>query len=190
MHVDTLVAAAAARGVLIRDIAPDGRRVRLLDAFGRAAAAHDADPAYRAELARWSGHHAVADGVPARNAVAATGPWTRPFADPQLPEAVVRDIAEADRMLVLYTAGDERISWLRAGEATSAELLSATVLGLASCPLSEPLEVPEVRREVRRGLLDDSGFPQMIVRTGWAAMNSGPLPAAPRRAIDEVVARM
>ena len=191
IQIGALSDAAAACGVLVRDIGSDGGRVQLLRAFGQAAAIHDADAEYRAELSRWSGHHAVVpDGVPARNAVVATGPETRPFTDPRLPEAVVRDIADADRMLILYTAGDDRVSWLRAGEATSAVLLAATAFGLASCPLSEPLEVPEVRHDVRTELLADSGFPQMIIRTGWAATNSGPLPATPRRPIDDVVARL
>ncbi|MEU6562883.1 Acg family FMN-binding oxidoreductase [Nocardia nova] len=190
IHVGTLVDAAADCGVLVRDIAPDGGRGRLLHAFEQAAIAHDADPEYRAELSAWSGHHAVPDGVPARNAVVATGPETRPFTDPRLPQAVVRDTDDADHMLILYTAGDDRVSWLRAGEATSAVLLAATAFGLATCPLSEPLEVPEVRREVRTELLDDGGFPQMIIRTGWAPTNSGPLPPTPRRPLDDVIARL
>ena len=43
--------------------------------------------------------------------------------------------------LVLGTASDDRLSQLRAGEALSAVLLRATAMGLASCPLSQPLEV-------------------------------------------------
>ncbi len=171
-HLDTLTAAAAACGVLVRDIASDAGRVQLLRAFEHAAAVHDADSEYRAELARWSGHHAAPDGVPARNAVAAAGAATRPFAEPRLPQAVVRDMAEVDRMLMLYTAGDDRVSWLRTGEATSAIVLTATTLGLASCPLTEPLEVPVVGADLRTGLLDGSGCPQVIIRTGWAATNS------------------
>ncbi|WP_227981999.1 Acg family FMN-binding oxidoreductase [Nocardia spumae] len=189
-HLGALTAAAAACGVLVRDIASEAGRVQLLRAFEHAAAVHDADSEYRAELARWSGHHATPDGVPARNAVAATGAATRPFADPRLPQAVIRDMAEADRMLVLYTAGDDRVSWLRTGEATSAILLTATTLGLATCPLTEPLEVPEVRAQLRTGLLDDSGFPQMIVRTGWAATNSPRPSPTPRRPLDDVLTRL
>ncbi|MBV7703822.1 nitroreductase family protein [Nocardia nova] len=189
IHIGSLTAAAAANGVLVRDVVADGERVRLLHAFERAAAAHNADAAYRAELARWSGHHAAPDGVPARSAVAATDASARPFADPRLPEAVVRDIADADHMLMLYTAGDDTVSRLRAGEATSAILLAATTFGLATCPLSEPLEIPEVRAELRTDLLDDSGYPQMIIRTGWAATGS-PLSPTPRRPLDDVVTRL
>lgn len=189
-HLGALISAAAACGVLVRDIASEAGRMQLLRAFEDAAVVHDADREYRAELARWSGHHAASDGVPARNAVASTGPATRPFADPWLSQAVVRDMAEADRMLMLYTAGDDRVSWLRAGEATSAILLTATKLGLATCPLTEPLEVPAVRAELRTGLLEDSGFPQMIVRIGWAATNTPPLLPTPRRPLDDVLTRL
>ena len=43
---------------------------------------------------------------------------------------------------------DDDLTRLRAGEATSLVLLAATALGLASCPTTEPLEIPETRKAV------------------------------------------
>ena len=69
----------------------------------------------------------------------------------------------------------------RRGEATSLVLLSATALGLASCPITEPLEITETRDAVQIEVFGISGFPQMLLRVGWAPVNADPLPATPRR---------
>ncbi|RDI55295.1 Acg family FMN-binding oxidoreductase [Nocardia mexicana] len=188
-YLAAITAAGAANGVLVYDVDAGAARVQLLRAFERAAWDHARDFSYGAELAQWSGRHASAEGVPARSAVSADVATVRPFSNPGLPQAVYRDAAAADRMLLLSTSGDDRISRLRAGEATSAVLLTATALGLASCPLTEPLEVPDVRRRIRTDILGDSGFPQLIVRIGWAATSSDEVPRTPRRPVDDVVLR-
>jgi nitroreductase len=186
-HVAAISAAGAAHGVLVGDVESGYPRARLLRAFERAAWDHARDFSYGAELAQWSGRHAAPAGVPARSSVAATDPTVRPFSNPGLPQVVVHDIDAADRMLLLSTTSDDRLSRLRAGEAASAVLLTATTLGLATCPLSEPLEVSDTRTAIRAEVLGDSGYPQLIIRIGWAATSSEPVPATPRRSLDEVV---
>ncbi|WP_369801781.1 nitroreductase family protein [Nocardia sp. BMG51109] len=158
----------------------------MLRAFEEAFHDHAEDPGYGAEPALWSARHADPAGVPARNAVVVVDATVRPFSNPVLSQAVVRDIGATDRMLVLSTTGDDRVSWLRAGEAASAVLLTATTLGLATCALTEPLESPGIRDRIRTDVLDDSGFPQLIVRMGWAANGSRPVPA-PRRSLEDVL---
>ncbi|WP_406632616.1 NAD(P)H nitroreductase [Amycolatopsis sp. WGS_07] len=89
-------------------------------------------------------------------------------------------------LLVLGTASDDRMSRLRAGEATSAALLTATRFGLASCPLTEPLELPDVRRTVEERV-SPGAFPQLVLCIGWAPANADPLPATPRYSVDDVL---
>ncbi|WP_067822732.1 Acg family FMN-binding oxidoreductase [Nocardia inohanensis] len=186
-QLDALVAAGAGPGVNVRVVDTGGERTRLQRAFAEAAALHAADPGYNAELSSWSGHHATTEGVPARNAVAVTDPTVRPFGDPQLTEAVVTDTDEPARMLLVCTASNDPESWLSAGEATSAVLLAATARGLATCPLTEPLELPQVRERIRADLLGGFGYPQLIIRLGWAATSAEPVPATPRLALDTVL---
>jgi len=93
-------------------------------------------------------------------------------------------------VLVLATATDDAKALLHAGEATGVALLTATALGLASCPLTEPLEIADTREEVRTRLLGGDGFPQMLLRVGWAALNADPLPATPRRLLADAAVRL
>ena len=66
-------------------------------------------------------------------------------------------------------------------------LLTATALGLASCPVTEPLEITETRDAVQMDVFGVSGFAQMLLRVGWAPVNADPLPSTPRRPLADVV---
>ena len=93
-------------------------------------------------------------------------------------------------MLALGTRDDDDLARLRAGEATSLVMLTATALGLASRPITEPLEIPETREAVRAEIFELNEFPQMLVRVGWAPMSADPLPSTPRWPLADVVTRL
>lgn len=186
-HIERIIEAGHAEGALVREIPGGGTRTRLVRAFQEATRRHHDDPAYQTELALWSGRHIAPEGVPARNTVIAADPLTREFHNPTLTEAVLHDLEDSGALVLVHTASDDPMSRLRAGEATSAVLLAATAFGLATCPLTEPLELPDTRALVRADVLSDSGFPQLIVRIGWAATSAQQVPQTPRRPMDEVV---
>ena len=89
-------------------------------------------------------------------------------------------------VVALGTEADDALARLRAGEASSLVMLSATAMGLASCPVTEPLEVPPTREAVRADVFGGNGHPQMVVRMGWAPFNAEPLPDTPRRPVSDV----
>lgn len=183
-YVETVAAAGATNGVQARGIDAEPARTQLLRAFEQAAWEHTRDFSYGAELAQWSDRH----GVPERRAVLlATDPTVRPFSNPGLPQAVIGDADAADRLILLSTPADDRLSRLLAGEAASAVLLIATTLGLATCPLTEPLELAGTRNRIRTNVLGDNGYPHIVVRIGWADEGAGQVPASPRRPLDEVL---
>ncbi|MBF6235025.1 Acg family FMN-binding oxidoreductase [Nocardia farcinica] len=184
-YVAAMIAAGSEQGAAVLEVG-DESAARVRAAFARAGAEHHGDLGYRVELAMWSGRHAAAEGVPARNAVTSTDPMTRQFSAGTLAEAVVHD-RTGGRMLLVHTATDDPAAWLRAGEATSAALLTATTYGLATCPLTEPFEISGTRDALREAVLGGSGFPQLLIRTGWAATSAKPVPITPRRALAEVV---
>jgi len=187
-----LMAARAARaGVTLR-------RVDELDSLktlvSQAAMRHALDHGYLAELATWSGRYGAAAGVPAQYA-GKSDPTAaipaRAFAGAVLAQTPDVDPAEDNAVVIaLGTAADDDVSRLRAGEATSLVLLTATALGLASCPITEPLEIPETRAAVRADVFGADEYPQMLLRLGWAPVNADPLSSTPRRALAEVVARL
>ncbi|RZQ65922.1 Acg family FMN-binding oxidoreductase [Amycolatopsis suaedae] len=181
----------AAEGAALTAVVEPRARHDLIDAIGDAARVHAADAAYQVELVAWSGRHASTDGVPAANAPAADplGEVTmRRFSDPRLRQpSGSADEPDESVLLVIATASDDRLSRLRAGEATSAALLTATELGLAACPLTEPLNLRDTRARVAERVLGGGSCPQMVLKIGWAGVNADPLPATPRRPLDEVV---
>jgi hypothetical protein len=145
-------------------------------------------PGYETELATWSGHRAGSDGVPATNLLhrrAAGVPVARSFAPGDIDaDGPVRQ--DGALFTVLGTASDDPLSRLRAGEALSAVLLTSTTLGLATCPLSQPLEVSSARIALRDDVLGGTLSPKIVLRLGWAP--AGPsLPATARRSVADIV---
>jgi nitroreductase len=183
-----LGARAARAGVMLRqlDLLP-----HLTDIVARSVRKHAADVDYLGELSTWSGRYGSLAGVPAHNAPVPDQHATLParvFAGPVLAQPSETPATEDNAVLLaLGTETDDDLARLRAGEATSLVLLSATAMGLATCPVTEPLEIGETREAVREDVFGASGYPQMMVRIGWAAVNADPLPATPRRPFAEVV---
>jgi nitroreductase len=183
-----LMAARAARnGVTLCQVEDIDRLHKIVCQSIWAHLTHD----YLAELTEWSGRYASAAGVPARNAPVLDPRSRIPgrlFAGPALAMSTATSAAEDNAVvLALGTRADDRLTRLRAGEATSVVLLTATSMGLASCPVTEPLEVAETREAVHADVFGGSHHPQMLLRVGWAAINADPLPAKPRRELSEFV---
>lgn len=183
-----LMGARAARGgVMLRqiDLLP-----RLNEIVARSALCPATGDHRLVELNARTGRQGSLAGVPARNATMSDPTATLPsrlFAGPALMQPPDAESALDNAIvLALGTAADDALARLRAGEATSLVLLSATAMGLASCPVTEPLEIPETREAIRADVFGTSGYPQMLLRVGWAATNADPLPATPRRGLTEV----
>lgn len=155
-----LMGARAARsGVMLRQIAEIPRLTTIVaDAVSRAAA----DPNYLEESGDRGGRRAPATEEPADDN-----------------RANVNGV-----VLVLGTESDDPLARLRAGEATSLVLLSATAMGLSTCSITEPLEVAETREEVRADVFGCVGYPQIFIRLGWPPVGADPLPATPRRPLE------
>jgi nitroreductase len=191
--LDTLAERAAAQGAILVPITDPQHRFQLTAAIADAARQQAANREYATELAVWADRSFVAnEGVPAANTLSAParhGDTTmRAFPHGELtdPESWEGDAGE---LLVLATSSDDRMSQLRAGEALSAVVLTATELHLASCPLTQPVEVDTTRAVLRDQVLEGAATPQMVLRVGWAPVGSDPLPASPRRPLDDVLGR-
>lgn len=186
----TLMGSRAARaGVMLRQVES---LPKLRSIVAQAVWQHATDQDYLTELTAWSGRYASVSGVPARNTPPSdpTAPMPgRIFAGPVLVQPPDTESADDGAVvLALGTKDDSRLARLRAGEGTSLVLLTATALGLSSCPVTEPLEIAETREAVRSDVFGVSGYPQMLLRVGWAPVNADPLPSTPRRPLADVAA--
>jgi nitroreductase len=182
---------ARAEGAVAVAVTDPGARFDLAGAIAQAAVIQESSPGYAVELATWTGRaRGDRDGVPAAGIPApdrSDDPGSRAFPYGTLPRTTGRRYGQRTELLVIGTSGDDVLSRIRAGEATSAALLAATELGLASGPLSQPLEVAGSRRTIRDKVLGGMAEPQLVIRLGWAPVNAGPLPVTPRRAVEDVL---
>jgi hypothetical protein len=155
----------------------------------RAAEAASLDPAYRAELTRWTTRPAwTGDGVPPSTAVEAAlrRVPVREFAPHGSGVLPVGDgLDEGAEYVVIYGNGDEPVDLLRGGEALSALLLLATAYRLSTAPLSEAVEAAWPRH-LLHGLLSGIGEPYIAVRLGYLP-DGASLPATPRRAPTDTI---
>jgi hypothetical protein len=143
------------------------------------------DDGYTAELAAWRRDtDDAADGVPAE----AGGPSSEPHDLLRARDfggrsrAPGRDFESEPLVAVLGTAGDTGRDQLVAGQALQRVLLTATDQHLAASMLSQPIEVPAAREQLRTGL-GRGGTPQMVLRIGYGQ------PGYPtgRRTVSEVL---
>ncbi|MGA7053493.1 MAG: NAD(P)H nitroreductase [Mycobacterium sp.] len=183
-----LMAARAARnGVTLRQVDDVDKLHKIVTQSVWDHMTHD----YLVELTVWSGRYASVAGVPARNTPKSDRRAKIPgryFAGPALAMPPGSSAADDNAVvLALGTRTDDRLAQLRTGEATSVVLLTATAMGLACCPVTEPLEMTETREAVRSDIFGDSSYPQMLLRVGWAPINADPLPPTPRRELSEFV---
>ncbi len=89
-------------------------------------------------------------------------------------------------LLVLGTREDNDEMRLRAGEALSHIMLTATAMGLASCPLTEPLNDMRSRLALACEVFDGEAHPQTLIRLGLPPVDDAPPPPTERRSVGEI----
>ncbi len=143
-----------------------------------------ADPAYRAELARWAGGPRDREGIPD----SALGPRSpdrpapvREFTPGRTGPAGYAWFEENPQLAVLSTHFGGRAHWLQAGQALQRVLLTATGRGIAASPLTQPLETSDAW--LVRDPRSEHEEPQMILRLGYGL----PVPPTPRRPVKDVL---
>jgi len=159
----------------------------LIAIAGQADATQSGDRAYREELGRWTtADSARGDGVPASAFGASPGPAQiaqRDFTRGGVAMDRQEEAFEAAPTLAVVTTEADTVGdWLRAGMALQHLLLVATTHWLRVGFLTQPLELPAFRDQVR-ALIDPRRMPQVVLRVGY-----GPTPPrSPRRPLEEVL---
>jgi hypothetical protein len=186
---------------LVRTAAENGARLTVLDQTSeryavaalvvRAGIEQAWTPGLAQEIAVWTGRaRGASDGVPAANVP--SDPigtvLVREFAGAEMAQSRwSRKKSDGTLLTVLATDRDTPADQFRAGEALSAVLLLAARLGLATDPISQPLEVAATRADLRATCLGGNGEPQLLLRLGWSPISATPVPATGRRPVDETI---
>ncbi|WP_393062290.1 Acg family FMN-binding oxidoreductase [Streptomyces sp. LN549] len=149
-----------------------------------------ASGAMRDEIAAWTrtgrSKERSTDGIPGYALGPRDSGVTAPTRDFDTQRSV-RDRAatpfeKRPQIALLGTVTDTPADWLRAGQAMQRVLLQATLDGLATSMLSQPLEWPELR-SFARDPGSATGFVHMLLRLGYGPRGT----ATPRRRVDEVL---
>jgi hypothetical protein len=93
---------------------------------------------------------------------------------------------ERPMVVLIGTDGDTPADRLRAGQAMERVLLTATTHGVATSPLGQAVDL-ESTRELLRHSIGGFGHIQMIIRVGYPPRDALPLPATPRRPVEDVL---
>jgi len=174
-----------------RDLGPDiellliddeATKEAVAELQNRADRSQMSDPDYREELGRWLGSGALGDGWP----MARVAQWVVTHFDlgPREGQQNGKLIRDAPLLGVIVAEGSERRLRIRCGRLYERCALEATAEGIATHPLSQILEVPELRGELRR-LLDPDRIPQHLFRIGYPTEPSEPTPRLPMERVAE-----
>ncbi|WP_085066132.1 Acg family FMN-binding oxidoreductase [Catenuloplanes japonicus] len=141
------------------------------------------DERYREEIEAWTRPAPANDGVPPEAAGPKADPGDilprRDFGG--APETATEPEPEP-LVAVLGSPSDTAAEQVAAGQALQKLLLTVTDAGLASSMVSQPIEVPAAREQLRLAL-GRYGPPQMVVRIGYAMRAA----ATPRRPAESVI---
>lgn len=189
--LDAMVHAADRQGARLVVLERESQRYAVARLVERAAVEQGLAPGVARETAEWTGRSRGApEGVPAANVPASPEGVVpvRHFSGGEQTQSLLgRYESDGTVLVLLATTGDAPVDQLRAGEALSAVLLTATRFGLATDPVSQPLEVPATRAQLRAVALEGGGWPQVLLRLGWAPISTDPVPPTGRRPLADTV---
>ena len=138
-----------------------------------------------AVVARWTpaadGICGDAFGIP--GPLSAFAPWlVKTFDVGDTRGKTDREFASSAAGLIVVTSDEDRASLLRAGETLERLLLTLTTLGVQYSFLNQPIQVPDLRKELWT-LVRTPRPPQLLLRIGYATPIRR---AAPRRRVNAV----
>ncbi len=189
--IDELQAAAELEGAWLVSLRAGADRSHVADLIAEGDRIQAADPSVRREMASWVRNNSSEkrDGLRGYSfGYGSLQSWLAPFYVKLVDWGAAQSsrdrdlISTAPAFVVLGTAGDSVIDWLRAGQALGRVLLLAQASGVSASFFNQPIEVPELRHRLLSAAAA-SGFPQLCFRLGHA----GKVIPSPRRRVEDVI---
>ena len=196
-EMDTLRDATRADGVYVDFPTQPDQRLDLAVAVSWADREEGRDQAYIDEMNRWLRDpdvHGTSDGIPLDAIPHVSDDHPRhtdvPVRDFEVGvsgrQLIARDVDERPLIGVVFTDSDMPIDQLRSGGGMMRLMIEAELLGLADCPLSQAVDLTAFRGRLQ-GLMNWTGYPQMMLRIGRPAETAQTAPRTPRRATSDVL---
>jgi hypothetical protein len=188
-NIEHLAEAGEKWGAAVLAVTDPSLRTEIEELLEEARRRQLGDPRISEETESWIDHD-PSDGVP--TAVLPRHEGVRGERPTRFGPELVLDPSErilqgTDGLLVISTADDGPLSWLRAGAALSALWLKATTNGLSVVPLSQLVEVQRTRIALEQLLSPPARVPQLLARVGWQEIGREDLPRTPRRSVDDLL---
>lgn len=182
--LDALAAAARTEGAGLHRLEGESKQ-QAADLVAEGDRRQWDDPRWRRELAMWMHPRRSGDGlampgpvVPVARAVVRHFDMGRGVAAHDAGLAT-----DSPLLVVLSTAADQPVDWLRAGQALQRTLLLACRHGLQASYLNQPVQDAALRERLR-AITGGGAHPQLLLRFGHAGAS---LPPTPRRPLAEVL---
>ncbi len=118
------------------------------------------------EVPRWLGRMFVAGTKPRQQA-----------------DTDARKLRSSSGVVVVASASDDKVAWVRTGQVYERLALQMTALNMKSALLNQPIEVAALRGQFQSALGLGASLPQLLVRFGYA----DPLPQSLRRPIEQIL---
>jgi len=151
--ISTLAEEAARENATLLVLGDEGHRAAMLAVTATAQVAFGLDSARTGEIAAWE---------PVRAHLPQNPGWGAPVAAPSTAAG------SPGVVTVLATSGDDRVDWVRAGQALQRILLVASSKGVSAALSAEAIEFASLREFIRAELVGGD-YPQMVLRFGLAA---------------------
>ena len=184
--IEKLSTAATREGAEFHVVTGDAMRQQVIELIAEGDSSQWADPRWRRELAAWMHPRRKGDGLTIPGVIAPVARTVvRTFDMGNGVAAKDSQPAEESPVItIVSTQNDDQKARLCAGQALERLLLTACANGLQASCHNQPNQVPTLRSKLQN-LLNIAGFPQILLRVGYATAEH--LPPAPRRNLESVL---
>ena len=190
-----LEAAAKLDGVRLLVIEDRGRIEQVLELILAANTAQVSDPAFVAELKSWlrfnardairtgDGLYSATSGNPTLPAFLGRAMFGFFFTPQAENDRYARQVRSSSGLAMIVSDQNYPAHWVQAGRSYQRFALQATRLGIRHAHLNQPVEVPEVRQQLKELLGLGNKRPDLVLRYGYAP----PMPRSLRRPVESVI---
>ena len=164
--LERLCGVCAEPGVRVHAISNDSPKAAIQDMVVAGTRKEFGDPAFRRELGEWIGRGVF--GTPRVLAPLARLAVAHIDMGRTMARQDAARFASAPAIIVVASCADDPPAQVTAGRVVERFWLAAVHAGLALQPVSQPLQVPEVRQHLRAALEIPEPWPQHLFRIGYA----------------------